>query len=66
MILKPSLIAALVARAHGQVILSREEFLDAERLTVRAEINERGELVLRSFPHTRLESEGHEDHDPDS
>lgn len=66
MMLSPSLFAALIQRHHGQVILTREEVFDAGLLGIRASENERGEIVLRTVPPTCLESEGHEDHDPDS
>lgn len=50
MYLKPSLIAALVARCHGQVILTREELYDAERrLMIDVQENERGEIVITTF-----------------
>ena len=51
--LKPSLIAALVKRSHGQVILTREELYEAERLLIDASENERGELVITTFQQDR-------------
>lgn len=53
MMLKPSIIAALVARSHGQVILTREELYEAERLLIDASENERGEWVITTFQQDR-------------
>lgn len=52
--LKPSIIAALVARCgHGQVILTREELFDAELMTIETSVNDRGELILQTKPNAR-------------
>lgn len=51
--LKPSIIAALVARSHGQVILTREELYDAERLMIDLSENDRGEWVITTFEQDR-------------
>jgi hypothetical protein len=53
--LKPAFIAALVARCHGQVILTREELFDAERrLMIDLQENERGEIVITTYQCERL------------
>jgi hypothetical protein len=57
MTLKPSIIAALVARHHGQVILTREELYDAERLMIDASENDRGEWVITTFEQDREQAQ---------
>ena len=51
--LKPFIIAALVQRSHGQVILTREELYDAERLMIDLSENDRGEWVITTFEQDR-------------
>lgn len=53
MTLKPAIIAALVARHHGQVILTREELYEAERLMIDMAENDRGEWVITTFEQDR-------------
>jgi hypothetical protein len=60
MILSPSIIAALVARSHGQVILTREELYDAERLMIGLSENDRGEWVITTFEQDREQAEQHQ------
>lgn len=45
--LTPAWIAALVARSHGQVILTREELADAKLIRLAVTENDRGELVVQ-------------------
>lgn len=46
--LSPAFIAALVARNHGQVILTREEYYVAGLLTITAEAYGKDEILLRT------------------
>lgn len=57
MTLKPSIIAALVARHHGQVILTVEELYSAERLMIDASENDRGEWVITTFEQDREQAQ---------
>ena len=52
--LSPTIIAALVERCHGQVILTREELYDAGLLLIDCQENTRGEWVISTFKEPRL------------
>lgn len=47
--LEPSLIVALVARNGGQVILTKQQLVDARLLLIDQAENDRGEIVLTVY-----------------
>jgi hypothetical protein len=51
MIATDVLAAALIARCHGQVVLTTDELYEAERLVLKVVANERNELVVTATEH---------------